>query len=68
MKEFEYYQKNENDTYAFFYNPDEKITWAVHMPKLPSGMSGMGREVATIEGINTEEEVFEKLKEAVDKL
>ncbi len=68
MKEIYYYSKNEIDTYAFFYDKENNIAWAVHMPRLVPGTSGFGREVSSLEGIKNEEEAKQKLKEMVDKL
>lgn len=68
MVEFEYYPKDENNSYAFFYDPESNIAWAVHMPKIPLSQVGSGREVGSLEGIKSKKEASEKLKEMVDKL
>ncbi len=67
IEEFESYSKDGND-YAFYYSHNDEIAWALHRPKLPRGQSGIGREVANLEGIKNKAEASEKLKDAVDKL
>jgi len=62
-----YYSKNIKDTYAFFYDTENEFAWVVHMPRLPPGQSGVGREVGSLESIKSKEEAFKKLKEMVDK-
>ncbi len=62
-----YYSK-EDEYYGFFYDKEEKLAWAVHMPKLVSGNTGVGRDVGSFEGIQSKEEAWEKLKNMVDDL
>ncbi|MCK4794874.1 MAG: B12-binding domain-containing protein [Desulfobacteraceae bacterium] len=63
-----YDRKDEFDIYFFFYFPENEIAIAEYTRIPPAGNTGVGRTVATLEGIKTKEEAFEKLKEEVDKL
>jgi hypothetical protein len=63
--EFGFYKAEDHRQYAFFYNPEGKVAWAVGLPPLPTPKVGVGRAGQELEA-NSQKDARQKLIKAIE--
>lgn len=61
--EFDFYKAKDHHQYAFFYNPEGKVAWAVGLPPTPN--VGVGRAGPELEA-NSKKDARQKLIKAIE--
>ncbi|MDY6791551.1 MAG: hypothetical protein SWH54_09805 [Thermodesulfobacteriota bacterium] len=63
--EFDLYKAKDSRKYAFFYNPDGKVAWAIGLPPPPIPKVGVGRAGPELQA-DSQEVARQKLIKAIE--